>query len=198
MRNTKQTKNNETDEIIYSFVCFVIFRLFSTLSCSFFALSLLGSGCSHRDPEPERRAAVESTISKIRSCAPENRPDDKLKLAIANVKIEPQHTSVRLVAYAFDQAIDFDLPVYIMSRGRWMINDVGRAYLLDEHCSEYRLRDRRSSSGQAVPLDGRIRLNPGQAFEAILNFQRLPDQTRMGVLVYGNNTLSFMLWDQAQ
>jgi hypothetical protein len=198
MRNTKQTKNNETDEIIYSFVCFVIFRLFSTLSCSFFALSLLSSSCSHRDPEPERRAAVESTISKIRSCAPENRPDDKLKLAIANVKIEPQHTSVRLVAYAFDQAIDFDLPVYIMSRGRWMINDVGRAYLLDEHCSEYRLRDRRSSSGQAVPLDGRIRLNPGQAFEAILNFQRLPDQTRMGVLVYGNNTLSFMLWDQAQ
>ncbi len=161
------------------------------------AMSFLTSGCSHRDPEAEKRAAVETTISKIRSCAPENRPDDKLRLAIADVKIEPQHTSVRLVAYALDEATDFDLPVYIMSRGRWMINDSGRAYLLDEHCSEFRLRDRRSSTGAAVPLDGRIRLNPGQAFEATLNFQRLPDQTRMGVLVYGNHTLSFMIWDPA-
>lgn len=91
-------------------------------------------------------------------------------------------THVRLVAYVLDEAVDFDLPVYRLSAGRWLINEKGRAYLLDEQCREFKLKDRKSYSSsfgeQQIPLDGRIRLSPGQAFEATLVFHRLSDQTR--------------------
>jgi hypothetical protein len=104
---------------------------------------------------------------------------------------------VRLVAYAMDEAVDFYLPIYRLSAGRWLINEKGRAYLLDERCREFKLKDRKmpsiSSGEQRVPLDGRIRLNPGQAFEATLVFPRLFDQTRIGALVYDGRVLPFTL-----
>src|SRR5262249_12520027 len=100
-------------------------------------------------------------------------------------------TSVRVVGYATTEAAEFDLPVYFMSRGRWLINERGRAYLLDEQCHEYKLKDRRTE--QAAPQGGHVRLKPGEACEATLSFPRLSNEVREGVLVYGTRVLSFSL-----
>jgi hypothetical protein len=125
-----------------------------------------------------------------------------LKLAIAEVAHQPNATHVRLAGYATDEAVDFDLPAYRLSSGQWLINEKGRAYLLDERCREFKLKDRKPSSGvhggRPVRRDARIRLSPGQAFEATLIFPRLPDQTRMGVLVYDGRVVPFTLQAEAR
>jgi hypothetical protein len=172
---------------------------------------LLLSGCSRRDPEAEKQQARTQVFAKLRSCVPVQKPEekspeekavtagqtDKLRIAIAGVTLNPDETAVRIVAYALDEDIDFDLPVYWMSRGRWLINEQGRAYLLDERCREYKLKDRRSSTpDHPIPLNGRIRLNKGQVFEATLSFPRF-DQSQIGVLVYGERTFPFWLPNQA-
>ncbi|MCI0338246.1 MAG: hypothetical protein L0226_11755 [Acidobacteria bacterium] len=149
----------------------------------------------------EKRQDLSQTIAKLRSCVPDDKDGKevtKLNLAVAEVVNNTNETAVRIVVYAIDEAVDFDFPVYSLSRGRWLINEKGRAYLLDEQCREYKLKDRRSMSGQAIPLDGRISLNPGQAFEALLSFPRLSDQTQMGVLVYGDQAFPFSLWAKSQ
>jgi hypothetical protein len=164
-------------------------------------MSMILTGCVRRDPEAERRQAFNQALAKLRSCAPDQkapdqRAEDRLKIAIAGVTMNPNETAVRIVAYALEEEIDFDLPVYWMSRGRWLINEEGRTYLLDERCREYKLKDRRSTTAEKIPPNGRIRLNRGQAFEAILSFPRLPDQTQIGILVYGERTIPFWLLHQ--
>jgi hypothetical protein len=122
-----------------------------------------------------------------------------LKLAIESVESAQNVTRVQMVAYARDEATDFYLPVYRMSAGRWLINEKGRAYLLDERCREFRLNDAKPSpdspsdflGGEKIPKDGRIRLKPGQALEATLVFPPLPDRTRVGALVYDGRVLPF-------
>jgi hypothetical protein len=179
------------------------FRLSVSLSlCLSISLSLCLTGCSPRNPEAEKRAAqaaIDEFFVKARSCVPASEPEDKLKLAIAQVTNQPDATRVRLAAYALDEAVDFDFPVYLMSAGRWVINEKGRAYLLNEQCREFVLKDRKSSfGGRKIPREGRIRLNPGQAFEVTLVFNRLPDQTRVGALIYAGRVLPFTLHAEAQ
>jgi len=149
-------------------------------------------GCSRPDPESERQAAVAATLARLQSCAP---PDDEgeVKLAITSVTQQPNETRVRLAAYALDKPAEFDLPVYILSRGRWLIHETGRAYLLDEQCGEYKLKERRASSGMEAPQDGHIKLEAGQVFEVTLVFPPLPKDVRMGELVYGRRVLPFLL-----
>jgi hypothetical protein len=167
--------------------------------CLSLSLSLCLTGCSRRNPAAEKQAAVDEFFVKARSCVPVSEPEDKLKLAIAQVTNQPDATRVRLVAYALDEAVDFYFPVYLMSAGRWLINEKGRAYLLNEQCREFKLKDRKSSfGGRKIPREGRIRLEPGQAFEVTLIFNRLPDQTRVGVLVYAGRVLPFTLHTEAQ
>ena len=149
-------------------------------------ICLLAAGCARRKSET-------ATSDKLNSCAPADVADDRLKLTISSVTNEPQATKVGIVVAALDQAIEFDLPVYWLSRGRWLIGNAGRAYLLDEECREHKLKDRKSVLGEAIPPDGRIKLNPGQTFEAILVFPRLPDRTRAGRLVYGKRSLAFSI-----
>jgi hypothetical protein len=45
--------------------------------------------------------------------------------------------------------------------------------------------------GEKIPPDGRIRLKPGQAFEATLFFPPFPDRTRVGALIYDGRVLPF-------
>ncbi|MBO0723223.1 MAG: hypothetical protein J2P41_20535 [Blastocatellia bacterium] len=166
-----------------------------------FALMLFSmflGGCSRRNMEEERQQALNQVYTKLRSCLPpEEQTDDKLKIAILDVKVNPKETAVRIVAYTLDEEIDFDLPVYSLSRGRWLINEKGRAYLLDERCREYKLQDRRPVPNHPIPLNGRIHLNPGQAFEAILSFPRMSD-TQIGVLVYGQRIMPFWFLKQGE
>ena len=133
-----------------------------------------------------RQAAVAATFAKLQSCAPKDEGEHDVKLSVVSVVRHPEETSVRLAAYALDKPVEFNLPVYLLSRGRWLINEKGRVYLLDEQCREYKLKDRRSSVGTnssaiQAPPDGRIKLEAGQVFEATLSFPRLPDEVQMGV-----------------
>lgn len=161
------------------------------------ALALI-AGCSKRDPQAEWRAAMAAARAKLRACLPDSKPDSAFKLAIAAVRRQPNETSVRLVAYALGEAADFDLPLYVMSRGRWLIAEQGRAYLLDDECREYKLKDRQVIVGRAVTSPGRVRLEPGRAFEVTLSFPSLPDEVREGVLVYGAWVLPFSLLMEAR
>jgi hypothetical protein len=169
------------------------------LSMLLLSATLFG-GCSRRgDPGVERQKLFNQAFAKLRSCVPPitQKADDNLKIAIAGVTLNQDETAVKIIGYTLDEDIDFDLPVYWMSRGRWLINEEGRSYLLDERCREYKLKDRRSSPGHPIPLNGRIRLNKGQFFEATLSFPSL-SETQIGVLVYGDRTIPFWLLNQPQ
>lgn len=171
--------------------CFAAaFTRFRTLALLLCALAFI-SGCSRRDPQAELRTAMAAARTKLRACLPDSKPDSVFKLAIASVSRQPDETSVRLVAYTLGEAADFDLPVYLMSRGRWLIAEQGRAYLLDDECREYKLKNRQVVV--AATPQGRVRLKPGQAFEVTLSFPSLTDEAREGVLVYGAWVLPFSL-----
>jgi len=163
------------------------------------SLALL-AGCSRPVTEAEKRAAVDEFFTRARSCWP-NDGEGAATLAIESVVSDGKATRVRLVAYSRDEAVDFYLPIYRMSAGRWSINEKGRVYLLDEQCREFKLNDSKPSSsssltfwgGGQIPQGGRIRLKPGQAFETTLVFPPLPDRVRVGALVYGGRVLPFAL-----
>jgi len=179
-------------------------RLLVSLSlCLSLSLSFCLSGCSRSTTEAEKRAAVDEFFAHARSCWPSNGRNDanagSLRLVVESVVSAADETHVRLVAYALDEAVDFHLPLYRLSAGRWLINESGRVYLLNEQCRELKLKDRKSSSeGQQIPKDGLIRLNPGEAFEVTLIFPPLPDRTRAGALVYEGRVLPFMLRTETQ
>jgi hypothetical protein len=174
-----------------------------SLSRSFalpFALSLCLAGCSRPDPKAEKRAAVDEFFTQARSCWPRD-GEGAAPLAVESVVSDKNATSVRLAAYARDEAVDFYLPIYRMSAGRWSINEKGSVYLLDEQCREFKLNDSKPSQssslifwgGGRIPEGGRIRLKPGQAFELTLVFPPMPDRTRVGALVYDGRVLPFAL-----
>src|SRR5215510_1328380 len=163
-------------------------------------LILCLAGCSRPVTEAEKRAAVDEFFTQARSCWP-NDGESVAPLAVESVVSDKNATRVRLAAYARDEAVDFYLPVYRLSAGRWLINEKGRIYLLDERCREFKLNDAKPSpgslsdflGGEKIPPDGRIRLKPGQAFEATLVFPPLPDRARVGALVYDGRVLPFTL-----
>jgi hypothetical protein len=169
------------------------------------SLSFCQVGCSRAVTEAEKKAAVDEFFVRARSCWPSYGSDGEaasnLRLAIESIVSDGKATRVRLIAYARDEAVDFYLPVYLMSAGQWLINEKGRAYLLDEQCRELKLNDSKPSSisssifwgGGRIPQGGRIRLKPGQAFETTLGFPPLPDRTRVGALVYVGRVLPFAL-----
>lgn len=161
-------------------------------------VALLLASCNRSDPEAERRAAIKATSDKLSGCVPAATSKEKLKLAVAEITRQPLETSVRLVAYATTEPVDFYLPVYWMSRGNWLINEQERAYLLDESCREYKLKDRKSTNGQSLPLYGKVSLKPGAAFEFKLSFPGLSEETRLGALVYGSTVIPFALLPAAR
>jgi hypothetical protein len=171
--------------------------------CLLLFLSFCLAGCKPPNPEVEKRAAVDEFFARVKSCWPSNESEGEdsgsLKLAVEPIESAPNATRVRLVAYARDEAVDFYLPLYRMSAGRWLINEKGRVYLLDEQCREIKLNDAKPSPGSSsdflggrkIPPDGRIRLKPGEAFEMTLDFPPLKDRTRVGALVYDGRVLPF-------
>ena len=173
--------------------------LVSLSPCLLVSLSFCLAGCRRRDPEMARRAAVVATLNKLRSCAPEAGPEQmtgKLLLAVAAVTRQPNETSVQLIAHALAEPVEFAWPVYSLSSGRWLIGERGRAYLRDEQCREYKLKDRQLG-GVKTPTDGRVMLPPGQSLTVTLSFPRLPDEVQMGVLIYAGRSLPFTFWPTA-
>jgi hypothetical protein len=163
-------------------------------------LFLCLAGCSRPVTEAEKRAAVDEFFTRARSCWPSD-GESAAPLAVESVVSDKNATSVRLAAYARDEAVDFYLPIYRLSAGRWSINEKGRAYLLDEQCREFNLNDSKPSpksslifwGGGRIPEGGRIRLKPGQVFELTLVFPSMLDRTRVGALVYDGRVLPFAL-----
>jgi hypothetical protein len=158
------------------------------------------AGCTRPVTEPEKRAAVDEFFTRARSCWPSD-GESAAQLAVESVVSDKNATSVRLAAYARDEAVDFYLPVYRLSAGRWSINEKGRVYLLDEQCIEFKLSDSKPSpssssifwGGGRIPEGGRIRLKPGQVFEMTLVFPSMLVRTRVGALVYDGRVLPFAL-----
>lgn len=148
--------------------------------------------CASRSANPAKPIQSKRTLACIpRTVSQEN----KVSLAIVAVEVQPGKTRVKLVAYAPSEAVDFHLPVYLMSRGRWTIDDRERAYLLDESCREYKLIDRKSTDNMKAPIDGKVQLKPQGAFETILEFPALQQDVSSGVLVYGGQVVPFTLME---
>lgn len=159
------------------------------------SLSLLAGRCS-KDPDSVRVAALAETVNNLSKCSSAGNGDGVAQLSVVSVTSAPNETAVRVVIYATDSPIEFPLPVYRLSAGRWLIGEKERAFLLDEKCREYKLRDRRSSANQKFPPDGIVRLNPGQSFEATFSFHRVKEDVRIGMLVYAGKSLPFVIQPQ--
>lgn len=158
---------------------------------------LVSTGCS-KDPETVRTGAVTESFAEMSKCPQVNGAENLANLAIASVDNASNETALKLVVYATNSAIEFPLPAYKLSAGRWLISEKDRAYLVDEHCREFKLKDRRPAEGQKFPQDGVARLNPGEAFEMTLSFYRLKETTRFGMLVYAGKTLAFVINQPAE
>lgn len=153
---------------------------------------LISTGCS-KNPEAIRTAAVTESFAEMSKCAQVSGAETLANLAVVSVINAPNETALKLVVYATNSPVEFHLPAYKLSAGRWLIGEKDRAYLMDEHCREFKLKDRYPPEGQRFPQDGIVRLNQGQAFEMTLSFYRLKDATRFGMLVYGGKTLAFVV-----
>ena len=167
-------------------------RKLGTLALILAASALLSIGCS-KDPEAVRLAAMAETFDGLAKCAPASKGEVIPQLSVVSVTNAPNETAVRVVIYATDAPVEFPLPVYRLSAGRWLIGENDRAFLLDEQCGEHKLRDRRPGAGLKFPQDGVVRLSPGQSFEATFSFHRLKDSTRVGRLVYAGKSLPFVV-----
>jgi hypothetical protein len=135
-------------------------------------------------------------LAKIGGCVPGEAAIEGWSMEIRSASRDETSTRVEIAVTATGEAVDFDLPVYRLSRGRWLINksgQFGRAYLVDPTCREYKLKDRKAAPGREIPLDGRVRVTPGQPFEATLLFPRLPEETGVGMLVYNGQKLPFAI-----
>ena len=187
-----------------SFFSESIFSLFHFCLLPFAFCLLLLSACSPpRNPDAEARDALKAMQAKLQACLPDTQPEARVRLAVVSLSREKEESLVRLVAYnpadkggvnqaaTGDGVVDFEVPNYVMSRGRWLINESARAYLLDERCREYKLKDRKLTLRQAEAKNGRIRLKPGEACEVLLSFARLPEDAQQIALVYGTQVLRF-------
>ena len=159
-------------------------------ACAFLAGLL--AGCAG-PADPPKSSSKEELFARLFQCAPGPAPDMPWKMTVRSVARDPDATRVRVaVTPAGNAPIDFALPVYRLSSGRWLIHLAGRAYLLDDECREYKLKDRKSAGEQDLPPEGPIRLSPGQSLEAILVFPRMPDSARAAMLVYAGDKLPFL------
>ena len=157
-------------------------------------LALLPLISCSKDPDVIRTAAVTESVVKLAKCAQINAAESLENLALVSVTNAVNETGMKLVIYATNSAVEFPLPAYKLSAGRWLIGEKDRAYLIDEHCQEFKLKDRRPPEGKNFPQDGIVRLNPGGSFEMTLSFYRLKDTTRFGMLVYAGKTLPFVVF----
>ncbi len=155
-------------------------------------LFVIGGTSCRREKQLTEAEWQQSARAKFHACIPATQPEGNVRLALAAIRNEPEQTSVKLIAYALHEPVEFDVPQYSMSRGRWLINEKGRAYLRDEQCNEYKLKDRTPTTGK-VPDSGRIQIKPGEAYELTLSFPRLLEEVKAGVLVYGNWVMPFYL-----
>lgn len=157
------------------------------------AFLLISTACSKKDPEAIRSAAVTESFAAMSKCERVDGAEHLQNFAIASVVNAQNDTTLKLIAYAATTPVEFRVPFYKLSAGRWLIGEKDRVYLMDEHCRAFELKDRRPPEGKKFPQDGVLRLNPGESFEMTFSFYRLKDATRFGMLVYAGKTLTFVV-----
>ncbi len=162
------------------------------LNLTVFAFLLISTSCS-KDPERVRSKAVSESFDAMSKCERVSGAERLANVAIALVVSAQNDTTLKVVAYAANTPVEFPVPFYKLSAGRWLIGEKDRVYLMDEHCRSFELKDRRPPEGKKFPQDGILRLNPGESFEMTFSFYRLKDATRFGMLVYAGKTLGFVV-----
>jgi hypothetical protein len=165
-------------------------------------LTTLPSGCQRSEQTALTPAtALEAALGTLHGCLPANLTsedpgsEDPSHLAIEAVEHEiieangraTEQTRVRLVAWSGTNPTTLTLPLYTLSRGRWLLGTGDRVYLVDQECRQYPLLDVQFTSRRAAP--GTIRLAPGQAVSGSLIFPPPGPRARLGTLVYGHRTL---------
>ncbi|MFN0120008.1 MAG: hypothetical protein ACKV2V_05855 [Blastocatellia bacterium] len=146
-------------------------------------------------PPPDARAQARAVRDKMKSCLPVAETAPPYKLAATAIRREGEQTRLHIVAWnpadkgPGARAIDFDAPNYLMSYGRWLINEKDRVYLVDQYCREFLLRERELMNRQKEARNGRVKLDPGEAVELQLSFAPLPDNIEQLALVYGATVL---------
>jgi len=167
-------------------------RMMRAIIVSGACLAILTVGaCASRPATPPKAPETKRSLN----CVPRSlTPDKNLSLAIVAIAVTENKTRVKLVAYAPSESVDFYLPVYLMSRGRWTLaDDRERPYLLDSNCRNYKLNDRKSTENMKAPQDGKVSLKPQSSFETILEFPPLGSDVNSGVLVYDKYIVPFTL-----
>lgn len=133
---------------------------------------------------------------RLSTCLPQDESEGKARFAIVHFDAGKDETRVTVVAYAGAVPAVFALPVYYTSRGRWLIGERERSYLVDPQCRQYNLHDRHDAKWTDAPADGIVTLKPGAAFETVLDYPPLPPDTTRGALVYGPYVLPFSTLSQ--
>jgi hypothetical protein len=177
-------------------VCFVVSlspAIMKIVHWSLITFVLLLQGACARKAAPVQEPSIEQVLERLQRCASQEGLTETLSIAIKSATLEPAGLRIIASISASEQRLEFDLPVYRLSSGRWLINGKGRAYVMDENCRQYKLSDRKRIEGYDPPIDGHLSLKPGQRFESALIFPRLQDRAKAGLLVYDDRILAFRL-----
>jgi len=157
--------------------------------------TIVATSCAHLQKEVtiERRDTLEQAVAELRRCLPPaaEQVKNKHQLAIAAIRILPKKTAVDLVAWAGSKPAALTLPLYVQSRGRWLIEENDRVYLVDQNCRTYPLLDVEFKQPRSAP--GVIQILPYHAIEGSLFFPPPSTSFRLGALVFGHRSLPLVL-----
>lgn len=181
--------------------------------CLLLVCLLLLGGCAKKEAAPEAIASATDGLpnrlpTRLSGCAGISGPTqtgeplpandhNSARLAIRSVERLPEKTILNLVVYAGAEPVDFSLPLYSLSRGRWLLEEPDpkeparanpdRVYLIDQDCREYRLNDVEFQQRRTKP--GKIRLAANQAVEGSIRFPPLSPSATFGILIYGRQRI---------
>jgi hypothetical protein len=137
--------------------------------------------------------SVDNALTRLLECLP---PDvtstsDPLRITISSINHLPKQTRIELVAWAENGSTTLNLPLYVRSRGRWILGENERVYLVDQECRTYGLNDVEFRQPRLSP--GIIGIPAHQAIRGALLFPPLGPRSRLGALVFGHRTLPVIL-----
>lgn len=183
--------------------------------CLLLVCPLLLGGCAKKEAPPEAIGSATDglpnrlpRLTGLSGCAGIPGPTqsgapllahdrNSARLAIRSVERLPEKTLLNLVVYAGAEPVDFSLPLYSLSRGRWLLEEPDpkeparanpdRVYLIDQDCREYRLNDVEFQQRRTKP--GKIRLAANQAVEGSIRFPPLSPSATFGILIYGRQRI---------
>jgi len=156
------------------------------------ALAILCGASCGTDPRqsvPGPTDPVDQAVTRLRECLPPSTTSDVSlpQLAVSSIVRLPNQTRVEVVAWAENGPAMLRLPLYVRSRGRWILGENDRVYIVDQDCRTYALNDVEFRLPRTSP--GVIPIRANQAVRGALLFPPLGPRARLGALVYGRRYL---------